>query len=121
MVDEAKDDSTKLIIFGLGIALIAFFGYLIYKDSKQTAQLSSMNQSDLQNSINQQSANLQLITQKLSELEKRMSSLSIKSEQKLSGLDSGQENLTERKVVSMSPKIKQVNRYATRPEDFGML
>ncbi len=90
-----ENNNTKIIIFTLGIAIIAFFGYLIYIDSRKTSQTALTSELNM---LNQQTEDIQLITKRISNLENKISSMS------------------QRKVVNMSPTIKPIRKY----EEFGM-
>lgn len=72
--DMTNDDTSKLIIYGLGIAIIAFFGYLIYEKFRQTAiqPPSQPVTASLPSQHSPPTAGLQMVEQRLLQLENKI-------------------------------------------------
>lgn len=101
----AEDDTTKLIIYCLGLATIGFFLYLAYREYRQPPDIGSMHQS----------TNIQAVEQKLLNLEAKIDSLQkslvVKAEPK-----------TERKTVSLNQApISREQQLKSAKDVFGML
>lgn len=128
------DETTKLVIYGLGIGTVLFFAYLIYKDftqissvSRQDIQLRRQRQYGFMNEepqleyAEQKSSHLQQIEQKLSQLESKIDNFTKSNNTVTKSLDNPSEK-QQRNVVSMSPKpITKSTNVNNRAEFFGML
>lgn len=107
----AEDDTTKLVIYGLGLATVFFFIYLAYKEYRHPPDIGSMYQNQ---------TNIQVLEQRLIQIENKLDEFQ-------KSLDSKplREN-TERKSVSMN-SFNKVNRLTKAQEQkltretFGML
>lgn len=114
-----EDDTSisKMIIYGLGIAVVALFAYMIYRDSR----MQPLTQQPLsQQPLSQNQIEIQLMDQKLSLLENKIDNISnlINEQYNLNNEQAGKKLISMNSMDQINIDIK--NRFNKAPSFFGM-
>lgn len=114
MTEGNNDEISKLVIFGLGIAALTFFAYLVYKDRNKITIPRQLAMSSRQ-------SELEKMELKLAQLETKLDNLS--NTTKIQPMQA--QSQPERTIVSMGRTRPQVNavtkmRNTNTKELFGM-